>query len=97
MYIDVVAWDKLGEICNTYLKKGMSTLVEGALSIRKYETKDGEKRTAVEVVASNMQMLDSKGRANGEGGGSYDRSSAPRPAAAGNTFEEEELGEEIPF
>jgi single-strand DNA-binding protein len=97
MYIDVVAWDKLGEICNTYLKKGMSTLVEGALSIRKYETKDGEKRTAVEVVASNMQMLDSKGRANGEGGGSYDRTSAPRPAAAGTTFEEEELGEEIPF
>jgi single-strand DNA-binding protein len=96
MYIDVVAWDKLGEICNTYLKKGMSTLVEGALSIRKYETKEGEKRTAVEVVASNMQMLDSKGRsANGEGGG-YERPSAARPAAAGN-FDEEEIGEEIPF
>jgi single-strand DNA-binding protein len=95
MYIDVVAWDKLGEICNTYLKKGMSTLVEGALSIRKYETKEGEKRTAVEVVASNMQMLDSKGRANGEGA-SYERPSAQRPAAPGN-FEEEELGEEIPF
>ncbi|MGH7755341.1 MAG: single-stranded DNA-binding protein, partial [Vulcanimicrobiaceae bacterium] len=61
MFIDVVAWDKLGEICNTYLKKGMSTLIEGRLSIRKYETKEGEKRTAVEIVASDMQMLDSRG------------------------------------
>jgi single-strand DNA-binding protein len=60
MYLDIVAWDRLGEICNQYLKKGMSTLVEGRLVVRKYDDKDGNKRTAIEVVASNMQMLDSK-------------------------------------
>ena len=60
MFLDIVAWDKLGELCNTYLKKGSSVLIEGVLSIRKYETKEGEKRTAVEVVAANMQMLDKK-------------------------------------
>jgi single stranded DNA-binding protein len=70
MFIDIVAWDRLGEICNQYLKKGMSALVEGRLVIRKYDDKDGNKRTAVEVVASDMQMLDSKGR-NGESGGSF--------------------------
>jgi single-strand DNA-binding protein len=62
MFIDVVALDRLGEICNQYLKKGMSALVEGRLAIRKYDDKDGNKRTAVEIVASDMQMLDSKGR-----------------------------------
>jgi single-strand DNA-binding protein len=60
MYLDIVAWDRLGEICNQYLKKGMSTLIEGRLVVRKYDDKDGNKRTAIEVVASNMQMLDSK-------------------------------------
>jgi single-strand DNA-binding protein len=92
MFIDVVAWDRLGEICNQYLKKGMSTLVEGRLAIRKYETKEGEKRTAVEVVASDMQMLD-KRAANGEGGGSF----APRAAATGSDAAEEAMDDEIPF
>ncbi|MBV8490771.1 MAG: single-stranded DNA-binding protein, partial [Candidatus Eremiobacteraeota bacterium] len=45
-FIDYVAWDKLAETCNTYLNKGMSCLVDGRLSIRSYETKEGEKRKA---------------------------------------------------
>src|ERR1700722_8155200 len=73
MFVDIVAWDspgrKLAEICNTYLKKGMTVLVDGRLAIRSYETKEGEKRKVTEVVANDMQMLDSKGRSGGEGGG----------------------------
>jgi single-strand DNA-binding protein len=100
MYIDIVAWDRLGEICNQYLKKGMSTLVEGRLSIRDYTNKDGEKRKAIEVVASDMQMLDSKGR--GEGGGSYNGGGASRPAAgavpaAGGDDFGDAMDDEIPF
>ena len=57
-YIDCVAWDKLAETCNTYLKKGMSCLVDGRLSIRCYDDKDGNKRKATEVVVNTMQMLD---------------------------------------
>jgi single-strand DNA-binding protein len=79
-YIDCVAWDKLAETCNTYLKKGMSCLVDGRLSIRSYETKEGEKRKAAEVVVNTMQMLDRANR--GADGGTYER--APR-AAAGAT------------
>jgi single-strand DNA-binding protein len=97
MFIDIVAWDKLGEICNTYLKKGMSVLIDGRLAIRKYDSKEGEKRTAVEVVATDMQMLDSKGgaRPNGDGGG-YDRAPATS-ARASDTFDEAGIDEEIPF
>jgi single-strand DNA-binding protein len=90
-YIDCVAWDKLAETCNTYLKKGMSCLVDGRLSIRSYETKEGEKRKATEVVVNTMQMLDRAGRGGGgdmggdeDGGGrSYQRPRAAAPAGGG--------------
>jgi single-strand DNA-binding protein len=102
-YIDCVAWDKLAETCNTYLKKGMSCLVDGRLSIRSYETKEGEKRKATEVVVNTMQMLDRANRgAGGDDGGSYER--APRAAApagggggAGGEYDQSLDEEEIPF
>ncbi len=111
MFVDITAWDspgrKLAEICNTYLKKGMTVLIDGRLSIRSYETKDGDKRKATEVVASDMQMLDSKnsGAGGGSGSGSYDRSNntgggagAPRPAGgSGGGFEDEAMDDEVPF
>jgi len=97
MFIDIVAWDRLGEICNQYLKKGMSALVEGRLAIRKYETKEGEKRTAVEVVASDMQMLDKRAAGNGDSGSYASRSTAGVGAGAGAGAEEEAGGDEIPF
>lgn len=105
MYVDCVAWDKLAETCNTYLKKGMSVLVDGRLSIRSYETKEGEKRKATEVVCNTMQMLDRKG-----GGGDYESNGsyenvrampARQPAAAGagngSSFDDNTLDDEIPF
>src|ERR1700693_6401560 len=99
MFIDIVAWDRLGEICNQYLKKGMSVLVEGRLSIRKYETKEGEKRTAVEVVASDMQMLDSKRASSGGGNGDSGSScGASKSGAGGGDFSEESpVEDEVPF
>ncbi len=96
MYVDVVAWDKLGETCNTYLKKGMSCLIEGRLVIRSFDDKDGNKRKATEIVANEMQMLDRKGdvprggdygdaprNEYGDGVGSNGGGSRP-PAAAGS-------------
>ena len=56
-YIDVVAWDKLAETSNTYLKKSMPVLVEGRLAVRSFESKSGEKHKAAEVVMTSMQML----------------------------------------
>ncbi|HTJ25094.1 MAG TPA: single-stranded DNA-binding protein, partial [Candidatus Limnocylindria bacterium] len=83
-YIDCVAWDKLAETCNTYLKKGMSCLVDGRLSIRNYDDKDGNKRKATEVVVNTMQMLDRpSGGGPREGGGSYERPRAAAPAGGG--------------
>jgi len=58
-FINIVAWRGLAKICGEYLKKGKPIAIEGKLQVRKYE-KDGEKRFFTEVVASNMQMLDTK-------------------------------------
>ena len=106
-FVDIVAWDngnyKLAETCNTYLKKGMSVLVEGRLVIRSFEDKDGNKRKATEVVIDTMQMLDSKGssggasRSNGEGG-SYDNvRPMSRASAASTSLDDETMDDEIPF
>lgn len=60
MFVDIVAWEKLAELCQQYLKKGRSVLVEGRLAIRSYEDQNGVKRKATEVVIDAMQMLDAK-------------------------------------
>jgi single-strand DNA-binding protein len=56
----IVAFGKLAEICGNYLVKGKLIFVEGRIQTRSWEDKDGVKRFTTEIIASNMQMLDSK-------------------------------------
>ena len=66
----VVAWDKLGEICNQYLTKGTRVYVEGRLQTRKWQDKDGADRYSTEVIANDMIILSS--RQDRPAGGEYD-------------------------
>lgn len=64
----IVAWDKLAEICNTYLTKGTRVYIEGRLQTRKWTDRDGQDRYITEVVAQDMIILSSRAeRANGSG------------------------------
>lgn len=54
---NVVAFDKLAEICGQYLQKGSQVFVEGKLATRKWQDKEGKDRYTTEIVASGMQML----------------------------------------
>jgi len=74
-FIPIVAWERLAEICNEYLSKGKLISIQGSLRTRTYETQDGQKRKAFEVVASEMQMLSTGDRGSSEGGGGGYRSS----------------------
>jgi len=56
----VVFFGKLAEIVNQYLKKGSKIYVEGSLRTNKWQDKDGKDRATTEIVASEMQMLDSR-------------------------------------
>ena len=63
----VVAFDKLGEIADQYLRKGGQVYVEGRLQSRKYTDREGVERTAVEVVAGDLVLLGAR-RAEEEAG-----------------------------
>lgn len=56
-FFDIVAWEKLGDLVHQYLTKGRRCLVQGRLSYRQWE-QDGQKRSKVEVVASDVTFLD---------------------------------------
>lgn len=72
-FIPIVVWNQMGENCHRYLKKGSPALVEGRISVRSYEDKQGQKRYVTEVVAETVQFLG--GRRDGD-------DSAPRAPLA---------------
>ena len=71
-FIPIVAWERTAEICGEFLAKGKLVAIDGRLQTRTYETKDGQKRSAFDVVADDMRML--SGRNEGEA------QAAPAPA-----------------
>lgn len=73
-WFSIVAWGQLAETCNTYLHKGSKVYIEGRIASRDYQDKEGVKRTAWEVTANEMLMLDGKPR---EGGAPADDSGVP--------------------
>lgn len=90
----IVAWGKLAEICQQYLKKGKQVYIEGRLQTRQWEDQQGQKRQTTEIVAQQMTML---GRA-GEGGpaspgGNTDFApqdfGSPEPAAQGASTDDD--------
>lgn len=59
-FIPCVAWEKTGEFIHNYFTKGSAILLEGRLESRQYETKDGQKRTVLEVVVSQAHFCEKK-------------------------------------
>ncbi len=58
----IVAWRRLGEICGEYLRKGKQVYIEGRIQTKSWEDREGNTRYTTEIVAQNMQMLDSANR-----------------------------------
>lgn len=65
-FINCVAWRTTGEFVNKYFRKGSMIVVSGRLQIRQYQDRDGNNRTAAEVVADNVYFGES--RRDGERG-----------------------------
>ena len=55
-----VAWGKLADICSEYLHKGSTVYIEGKLTTRKWEDKEGKERWTTEIVVREMKMLSGK-------------------------------------
>ncbi len=63
-FVRIVVWARRAEVCNEYLKKGSPVFVEGRLQSRSWEAQDGTKRSALEVIAQNVQFLSRGPRVN---------------------------------
>ena len=92
-FLTVVVWGKQAESCGEYLDKGSQVFVEGRLQTRDWEGKDGQKRTATEVVAERVQFMS---RTKGAGAG------APATVPAAPAFAEDSGGggggeDDVPF
>ena len=63
-FINVVAWDKTGENVGKYMAKGRLIAVEGRIQTRNYENNEGRRVYVTEVIANNVQFLESRNAAN---------------------------------
>lgn len=80
-WVSIVAFDKLGEICGEYLRKGSQVFIEGAMRTRKWTDKEGKDRYSTEIIASQMQMLG--GKPQGERVPRQESAPASEPAPVG--------------
>jgi len=95
----VVFFRRLAEIVGEYLKKGSKIYVEGKLQTRKWQDNQGQDRYTTEIIANEMQMLDSRGSGAGAASNNYsnsapppiEESQAPQMATAGD------FDDDIPF
>lgn len=75
-WLDVVAWDRTAEFVCKYFQKGSLIAIDGRLQTRQYQDKNGQNRTAVEIVAKNASFCGSK-----ESTSHAPQNAAQRPAA----------------
>lgn len=102
----VVFFNRLGEIAGEYVRKGSKLYVEGSLRTRKWQDQQGQDKYTTEIIASDLQMLDSKNAGSApnyddlpqaQSSSQYQQSpSAPQPAkAAQDAFDD--LDDDVPF
>jgi single-strand DNA-binding protein len=96
----IVVWAKQAEIAQQYLHKGSLIYLEGRIQTRQWDDREGQKRTTVEIVATNFRMLGGRGDASaaaaGAGGGA--EAEAPTPVtSAEDAPNPEPSDEDIPF
>lgn len=97
----VVFFNRLAEIAGEYLRKGSKVYIEGSLRTRKWQDKDGSDRYTTEIVAGEMQMLDSRGGSAGAPSSMPSRSSQEAPShaseSATSSMSSEAFDDDIPF
>ena len=94
----VVLFNRLAEIASEYLKKGSKVYLEGSIRTRKWQDNNGQDRYTTEIVANELQMLDSRGSAceapqyNRNQASNAPNAPSPEPAMASDEFDDD-----IPF
>ncbi|MGH7565560.1 MAG: single-stranded DNA-binding protein [Gemmatimonadota bacterium] len=96
---NIVAWRKLAEICQQYLKKGSKVYIEGRIETRSWDdASTGQKRYMTEIIADQMIMLDSAPGGGGRRAGSAQKTSQDAGANGGEyEFPESDYDDDLPF
>lgn len=94
-FFEIVAWEKLAELVQQYLSKGRRCLVQGRLSQRQWE-QDGQKRSRIEVMASDVTFLDGPNSGSDGAGAPASQPASPAPQADAVVDDEIDLSD-IPF
>jgi single-strand DNA-binding protein len=92
-FFDITVWGQQGENCAQYLAKGRPVAIDGRLDWREWETQEGAKREAVEIVADSVQFLGARG--DTEGSPQYVPAGAAQAADA--DFTPSAADDDIPF
>ena len=93
----ITAWRKLAEIAEQYLRKGKQVYIEGRLSQREYHDRDGNTRTSLEVQASDLQFIGSRGDEAGTMREERPSRPAANPASDESPAPEHISDDDIPF
>ena len=101
-FINVVAWRQTAEFVSRYFQKGSMIAVRGRIQQRNYEDKNGNKRTAFEIVADEVSFCGSKAETGTGGARQGDQPARVQPAASFATggaddFEEIPISDDLPF
>lgn len=94
-FINIVAWRQTAEFVSRYFSKGKMIIIEGSIQTRSYEDKNGNKRTAVEVVAGNVMFGETKSASNEPSATAASQSSNTDADSSG--FQSTEDSEDLPF
>jgi single-strand DNA-binding protein len=93
----VVMFRRLAEIAGEYLKKGSKVYLEGKLQTRKWQDQQGQDRYTTEIVADQMQMLDSRGGSADFAGGGNQHQSKPQGQPQAAPAADAGFEDDIPF
>jgi single-strand DNA-binding protein len=93
---NIVAWDRLAEICGNYVKKGKQVYIEGRIQNRSYDDKEGNKKYISEIVATELILLGGQGGERGGGETSYGSPNNHSQATAAQPVAAEEFDQNIP-
>ena len=88
----VVAWGRLAEIANEYLRRGRQVFIEGRIQTREWQDREGNDRTSTELVARDLLLLGSRDGVPGE----HD-DQAPQPPQQDDQLDDELTPEDLPF
>ena len=86
----VVLWRRLAEIAGEYLKKGSKVYIEGQLQTRKWE-QEGQTRYTTEIIARDIQFLDSRGSANTSNQEGVGKSEEPAPDVPDSGIDDDDI------